>query len=222
MGFLKDDSLYSTPEFLALDEATQHHLKKPSMPSWEFCTGLPVLSPPRPGPPKRYLNSIGVLMNPQSRGTVKLGSADPRTPALFDPQLMLHPYDRRVLITAARNILAFLQTSIAKTIEAPINMLLDERGEASDAEEDIVAFLKENVRSTWHMSGSCKMGTPDDDMAVVDSQFRVRGVEGLRVVDLSVLPFLINAHPVVAAYAVGEIAAEKIWKGGKEVDITSL
>jgi choline dehydrogenase-like flavoprotein len=220
MGFLKDESLYSSAEFLALDEKTQAHLKKPTVPSWEFGTGLPVLGPPRPGPPKQYLNNIAILMNPQSRGFVRLRSTDPREPALFDPKLVSHPYDQRVLITAARSIIAFLRTpSIASTIEALNNIPLNERGEPSDDEEDIVSFLKKNVRSTWHMSGTCKMGNDADEMAVVDAKFRVRGVEGLRVVDLSVLPFLLNAHPVAAAYAVGNIAADKFREKREDAEL---
>ncbi|KAH7093305.1 hypothetical protein FB567DRAFT_487608 [Paraphoma chrysanthemicola] len=205
LGFLKDADLYESEEFKSLDPATQAHLKKATVPSWELGTGLPKLGPPLPGPPRQYLNTIGVLMNPQSRGTVTLQSADPREAALFDPKLMSHPYDQRVLITAGRRILEFMKTpEIAKTLEGPANM------PASDTDEDILAFIKLNLRSTWHMSGTCKMGTDEDERAVVNSNFSVRGVEGLRVVDLSVLPFLVNAHPVGAAYLVGEIAAKLV------------
>lgn len=54
------------------------------------------------------------------------------------------------------------------------------------------------------------MGKDDDEEACVRSDFKVRGLQSLRVVDLSVLPFLLNCHPVSVAYLVGEIAAEKI------------
>jgi choline dehydrogenase-like flavoprotein len=54
------------------------------------------------------------------------------------------------------------------------------------------------------------MGREEDEMACVDSSFRLFGVEGLRVADLSTLPFLFNCHPVAVAYQVGEAAAEKI------------
>jgi choline dehydrogenase-like flavoprotein len=205
LGFLKEVDLYESEEFKSLDPATQAHLKKATVPSWELGTGLPKLGPPLPGPPRQYLNTIGVLMNPQSRGTVTLQSADPREAALFDPKLMSHPYDQKVLITAGKRILEFMRTpEIAKTLEGPANM------PASDSDEDILAFIKLNLRSTWHMSGTCKMGTDEDERAVVNSDFKVRGVEGLRVVDLSVLPFLVNAHPVGAAYLVGEIAARLV------------
>lgn len=207
MGFLKDSELYESTEFKNLDARTQAHLQKATVPSWEFSTGLPLLSPPPPGPPRQYIVNLAVLMNPQSRGTASLQSSDPREPALFDPKFISHPYDRKVLVTATKRVLAFMKTpSIAATIEKPAMM------PASDSDEDVLAFVKSSVRSTWHMSGTCKMGTAEDEAAVVDSQFNVRGVKGLRVVDLSVLPFLVNAHPVAAAYLVGEIAAKAIGK----------
>lgn len=205
LGFLQEPSIFDTDEFKSLDIETQKHLKQPTVPTWELGSGLPLLAPPPPGAPREYMVSVGVLMNPQSRGTVTLKSLDPRDDALFDPKLMTHPYDRLVLITSAKRILEFMaSTSIAETIEAPLNV------PKSDSEEDVLAFVRKNLRSTWHMSGTCKMGTSDDSLAVVDSNFAVRGVEGLRVVDLSVLPVLVNAHPVGAAYLLGEMAGKVI------------
>ena len=70
----------------------------------------------------------------------------------------------------------------------------------------------ESVRNQRRVKGGIprRMGAHEDEEACVDSDFRVRGLHGLRVVDLSVLPFLLNCHPVSIAYLVGEIAAEKI------------
>ncbi|KAF2830662.1 oxidoreductase [Ophiobolus disseminans] len=205
MGFLKDSVVYESKEFKSLDARTQAHLQKATVPLWEFGTGLPLLGPPPPGPPRQYLVNIGVLMNPQSRGVVTLQNSDPKEPALFDPRLMSHPYDEKVLKTAAKRILAFMKTpAIATTIDKPANM------PPSDSDEDVLAFVKLNLKSTWHMSGTCKMGGEEDEMAVVNAKFEVRGVERLKVVDLSVLPFLVNAHPVAAAYLVGELAAKSI------------
>ncbi|XMA11131.1 hypothetical protein WAI453_003922 [Rhynchosporium graminicola] len=64
--------------------------------------------------------------------------------------------------------------------------------------------------SSWHMCSTTRMGKKGDEGAVVDTDFRVRGVQNLRVADLSVLPLLPNNHTQSTAYLVGETAAEKI------------
>ncbi|KAF6230388.1 hypothetical protein HO133_004730 [Letharia lupina] len=64
--------------------------------------------------------------------------------------------------------------------------------------------------SGYHPAGTCKMGNDDDQMAVVDAQLRVRGVDNLRVVDASIMPTLMGGHPQVAVYAIAEKAADMI------------
>eukprot|EP01115_Flamella_aegyptia_P003467 TRINITY_DN1603_c0_g1_i1.p1 TRINITY_DN1603_c0_g1~~TRINITY_DN1603_c0_g1_i1.p1 ORF type:complete len:545 (+),score=118.52 TRINITY_DN1603_c0_g1_i1:65-1699(+) len=71
-------------------------------------------------------------------------------------------------------------------------------------------FLKKSVGAWYHLSGSCKMGREEDPMAVVDTSFRVRGVDGLRVVDNSVQPVIVSNHPSATATMLGERAAHLI------------
>lgn len=68
-------------------------------------------------------------------------------------------------------------------------------GEEVQSDADILEFIKNNVMTLWHPACTCKMGISDDEMAVVDSQARVYGVQGLRVVDASAFPFLPPGHP---------------------------
>ena len=68
-------------------------------------------------------------------------------------------------------------------------------GDEVQSNADILEFIKNNVMPLWHAACTCKMGSPDDEMAVVDSQARVYGVQGLRVVDASAFPFLPPGHP---------------------------
>ena len=72
------------------------------------------------------------------------------------------------------------------------------------------AFLNQHADVVWHATGTAAMGRPEDAMACVDTEFKVRGVEGLRVADLSVCPFVPNTHTQSTAYVVGWIAAKKI------------
>ena len=68
-------------------------------------------------------------------------------------------------------------------------------GLAVQSDEEILKYIQDNVMTLWHPAGTCKMGTRDDAGAVVDSEARVFGVQGLRVVDASALPFLPPGHP---------------------------
>ena len=140
-------------------------------------------------------------MNPQSKGTVTLQSSNPVTPPPINPNFLTHPFDRRVLIDGMREAMRLQRAPVfaCRTIKT--------LGPADDSDEAIWSHVKDNVMSSWHKSCTCAMGKNETD-AVVDSEFRVFGAEGLRVVDLSVCPFVMNAHTQSVAYVVGEIGAE--------------
>lgn len=80
----------------------------------------------------------------------------------------------------------------------------------SMSDEDIMEYARETTATTWHMSCTAKMGKPNDELAVVDTHFRVKGLVGLRVADMSVTPFLPNCHIMAVAYQIGEMAAERL------------
>jgi choline dehydrogenase-like flavoprotein len=140
-------------------------------------------------------------MNPQSRGTVTLASPDPSSSPLINPNFLTHPFDRRLIIDGIRETMRIQRAPVFA------HRTLKTLGPASDSDEDIWQHVKSNLRSSWHMSCTAAMGRHEGE-AVVDSRFRVFGVEGLRVVDLSVCPFVVNAHTQSAAYVMGEIGAE--------------
>jgi choline dehydrogenase-like flavoprotein len=75
---------------------------------------------------------------------------------------------------------------------------------------NLLEFCKENISSSWHMTGTAKMGKAEEPDTVVDNNFRVVGVGSLRVADMSVLPILPNAHTQVPAYITGATCAEKL------------
>jgi len=77
---------------------------------------------------------------------------------------------------------------------------------ATDAQ--IMDYIRETTQTTWHVVGSCKMGT--DGEAVVDSQLRVHGVDGLRVVDSSVFPTIPSSNTNAPTIALGEKASELV------------
>jgi choline dehydrogenase-like flavoprotein len=78
----------------------------------------------------------------------------------------------------------------------------------SSSDEDLLEYWKGTIGSAWHMTGTAKMGKAQDPDAVVDSQFRVLGVDGLRIADMSILPVLPSGHTQVPAYLTGATCAE--------------
>lgn len=143
------------------------------------------------------------LLRPKSRGRVGLLGADPHQQPLIDPDFLGHEDDLHDLVTG------FKMTR--KMMEAPaFAPILEEDLFTAHikTDDDIVRVLRERVDTVYHPVGSCKMGV--DDMAVVDPQLRVRGVEGLRVVDASIMPTLIGGNTNATSMVIGEKAADMI------------
>ena len=223
LGFFKADEVFDTEDFRSLDASVKQHLRRDTVPIWELscrksaraaiyessltlvldcapCTPNALAAPGNP-----YLTIFVFIHNSQSRGTITLASASPDAPPLIDPQFFSHPFDRVCAVAATKRALAYtrhplLADNIDRAIDVP----------ASDSEEDILDYWKSMAGSTWHPACTMKMGHDEDEEACVLSDFTVKGLQALRVVDLSVLPFLLSCHPVSVAYLVGEIAAEKI------------
>ncbi|KAH6718962.1 glucose-methanol-choline oxidoreductase-like protein [Leptodontidium sp. MPI-SDFR-AT-0119] len=207
MGWFKSDAVYASEEFKALDKYTQDHLKKPTVPAFEMTTHTPPLfvGDYQLQPTDSYLTALAFVMNPQSYGEVTLNSADPLDAPKADPRLVSHPYDRRVLIEGVRKLMDYLEAPVFK--KSTVKMIGCPK---SRSDEDIWEHCTGNMFSSWHMCSTTRMGKKDDKGAVVDTDFRVRGVKNLMIVDLSVLPLLPNNHTQSTAYLVGETAAEKI------------
>lgn len=204
MGFFKADELQDTDVFKKLPSNVQEHIRKDTVPLWEMTTDLPAPFPDA-NPAHSYLTLAAFCHNPQSVGTIKLASADPKDPPLVDPNFLDHPFDQAVAVVALRNVVNFAQTpKLKKNIIGPFHV------PESTSDQDLLAYWRQNGVSTWHPSSTVKMGKKEDQMACVDSDFRVFGLQHLRVVDLSVTTFLPNCHVQSIAYFIGETAAEKM------------
>lgn len=202
MAWLKDSDVLKSSEYEALPKDVQMHLQAPTVPTYEITSHTPTLSPDE-DPNLSYHTMLAIGMSIQSHGTVTLSSSNPFDAPICDPKLFSNPFDKANCIAAVRTILKLWKSpSLAKTIKAPFMV------PASDSDEDIWNYCKMTGGTVWHMSCTVKMGAKEDEMACLDDHFRVKGMEGLRVVDLSALPFVFNCHTVAVAYFIGETAAD--------------
>ena len=147
-----------------------------------------------------------VMLQPKSRGTVRLTSDDPTAPARIEPNFLSRDADWKALrsgVRIAREIAgeAALRPFIAKEI-AP--------GPAASTDDEIDGHIRATSITVHHPLGTCRMGTDADEMAVVDPELRVRGAEGLRVVDASVMPYMTRGNINAPVVMIAEKAADLI------------
>ena len=145
-------------------------------------------------------------MRSQSRGQVTLRSADPNDPPKIEFNYMSHPQDWedfRTCIRLTREI--FAQPAFDEFRGHEI-----QPGDAAQSDAELDAVIREHAESAYHPCGTCKMGDVRDPMAVVDSETRVIGVEGLRVADSSIFPRVTNGNTNGPSIMVGEKAADHI------------
>lgn len=150
------------------------------------------------------LTIIGYVLRPESRGRIAIRDAKMATAPHIQPNWLAMISDRMTAVAMMRSMRRFVgQPSMAQFIEAE---LWPGREVVSD--EDLLAQFRKNFVSGLHAVGTCRMGT--DSMAVVDSDLRVRGVKGLRVVDASVIPSPISSNTNGPVMALAWLAAERI------------
>jgi choline dehydrogenase len=144
------------------------------------------------------------FLRPRSIGSVKLKSSDPADQPLVDPNYLADAYDRSMAVRSVRIIREVLmQGEIAKFIKV-------ERLPGPDARNDaeIMSYVRQYACCDYHPVGTCKMGI--DDMAVVDPELKVRGIDGMRVIDSSIMPVLISGNTNGPTMMIGEKGADLV------------
>ena len=161
--------------------------------------GVPSVSPGSSG---ITLNSY--TLRPKSRGTVKLRSANPVDSPLVDPNYLGHPDDLKTSAEGVKlSVEMFNQSSLQKYIRK-----IRFPDSHVKTQKDFEDYARQFGRTSYHPTCTCKMGS--DDMAVVDSQLRVRGLEGLRICDSSVMPSLVGSNTNAPTIMIGEKASDLI------------
>jgi choline dehydrogenase-like flavoprotein len=148
-------------------------------------------------------------VTPQSRGTVRLASADPHDPPVIDPGYLTDPNDLPVLIAGVRRALALAATQQLR----PYTGRYELNQGATD--EEIAAWIRSHPVTMFHPVGTTRMGASDDAYAVLDPELRVRGIDGLRVLDVSAMPGIIRGHTMAPALYIAERGAAVIRTGSR-------
>lgn len=145
-------------------------------------------------------------MRPESRGTLRLASADPGDAPLIDPNYLATERDRREM----RDGLKIGREVLAQPAFREFHRREDLPGVNIRTDAELDAFIREDASSAYHPCGTARMGADGDDRAVVDLQLRFRGLEGLRVVDASVIPSVPSANINACVFMIAEKAADMI------------
>jgi choline dehydrogenase-like flavoprotein len=151
------------------------------------------------------------VLRPKSRGTVRLASKDPMAPPLIDPNFLHHPDDMQRLVRGFRQMRKILTQPAMAALGG--RELPDSASAQSDAE--IEAYIRDNADTVYHPVGTCRMGSGPLD--VVDAQLRVHGMQGLRVIDGSIMPNLVSGNTNAPIIMIAEKAAVMIQAGGVRV-----
>jgi choline dehydrogenase-like flavoprotein len=155
------------------------------------------------------LKNAGVTLNsaylhPRSRGTVRLASNDPAAAPLIDPNYWSDPHDRKMSLEGLKIAREIMQQGALK----PYVMAERLPGPKVVSDDDLFDYACANAKTDHHPVGTCRMGT--DAMAVVDLKLKVRGLEGLRVCDSSIMPRIPSCNTNAPTIMVGEKGADII------------
>ncbi|MBO9498836.1 MAG: GMC family oxidoreductase N-terminal domain-containing protein [Novosphingobium sp.] len=189
-GFLRSDETQERPD-IQFQVSHVSYAAQPWFPGWRKGAG-------------HQISSGAILLNPASRGYVQLRSGDPKDLASIQMNFLGEESDRVTMREMIRFQRRFFATAPASSCVA------GEMAPGPDAASDeaIDAWLRATAMSAAHPACTCAMGTGKD--AVLDGQLRVRGIEGLRVVDVSAMPNIIRGNTNAPAIMIGEKAADMI------------
>ncbi|KAJ5292832.1 uncharacterized protein N7443_008785 [Penicillium atrosanguineum] len=211
--------LFDSKEFSNLSTKEQEFLMEPTRPSAEIWLGSGPSVYRDNRPEESYMTHELLLQNNLSQGTVMVRSKNPRDNLIVHPNFMAHPFDRRTAIETVRMALKIASTeayqdTIERMVHGPdIEFATADLDTISD--EVMLDFIRKNLDQGYHSVSTCRMGKISDPEAVVDFRFQVKGMENLRVADLSVCPILTCNHTQINAYLIGLRGAREMVENHK-------
>jgi choline dehydrogenase len=150
------------------------------------------------------ITGICTLLRPESRGYVRVTSADPRQAPAINPNYLATDRDRETIVAGVKAMRRIFQApAMARHIAEEI-----EPGAACGNDDDLLDFIRRRGSTVYHPVSTCRMG--QDTLAVTDERLRVRGLEGLRVIDASIMPAVVSGNTNAATIMIGEKGADMI------------
>ena len=147
------------------------------------------------------------LLRPKSRGSLTLANADPRQAPLIDPAFLAEREDFDALVRGFK----LMREIVYQPALAALGGRELRASAGVQSQEQIEQFVRERTDTVYHPVGSCRMGNGPDD--VVDAQLRVHGLQGLRVVDASIMPNVVSGNTTAPTIMIAEKAADMIRHG---------
>lgn len=146
---------------------------------------------------------------PESTGYVRAAVADPRVDPVIQPNYLATETDQRVAVAGVRLARHLLETGPL----LPFFAGRESPGPAIESDEEILDYARRKGSTVFHLIGTCRMGPADQRGSVVDDCLRVHGIEGLRVIDASIMPSMPSANTMAATYMIAEKGADAILNG---------
>ncbi|MDG2284529.1 MAG: GMC oxidoreductase, partial [Alphaproteobacteria bacterium] len=143
---------------------------------------------------------------PESTGYVRATSRDPAAPPTIQPNYLAAEADRRITLAGMRLARALLNSPALSPFFHSETLL----GAEAESDDELLDFARRRGNTGYHLCGTAKMGPATDKMAVVDDELRVHGVQGLRVIDASIMPMLPSANTYAGTLAIAEKGADMV------------
>src|SRR5258707_14610229 len=142
------------------------------------------------------------LLRPESRGSVRIKSADPRQAPAIDPNYLATQKDRETLVAGARAVRRVFQSpAMARHVAEEV-----EPGPGCDGDDALLDFIRRRGSTVYHPVSTCRMGP--DAKSVVDERLRVHGFAGLRVIDASIMPAVASCNTDAATLTIAQQGTE--------------
>ncbi|CAF4112419.1 unnamed protein product, partial [Adineta steineri] len=153
---------------------------------------------------------LPTLLHPKSKGEITLASRDPFVHPIINPKYLEDKDDIRKLIEACKLIEKICQTEPLKNVIQSLAKEMNGNELIENEDQFWELYIRKYSLTVYHPIGTCKMGKEDDEMTVVTSNTKVKGVKGLRVIDASIMPNIISGNTNIPIIAMAERAADLI------------